>query len=288
MEPNIETTGGAIVGAPEVGGGAPLESTQATPTVRDFTDDDLVRIPGQEQPVKYGELYKRLQADHTKKSQEVSKLQKALEKQQKEWDTTRAQQESYLKNLAASLLNKKETPTEDPFRALESLSFLDGRTAAQLARTIQTQGIQPIIGAIQERDQIIRTMYQNMLQLQNVVQELNSRRADQDFDGKISKYIKDLDLPEEVADLVKEVYLAYEGDDLDDVFPDIMRSRWEQITAAVNAANKKRAEAARKKPFVPGKGGDGRPGGRVGLTGKESAAQAADILWEQLQGGENT
>jgi hypothetical protein len=268
-------------------GGAPLDT--AKPTVTDLTDDHMVRIPGQPNPVKYGEVYKRLQADHTRKTQEAAKLRAELEKQRTEWQTQREREEQNLKAIAAELLQRQkggnQQPGNDLLSKLEGLRYLDGPTAAQLYREIQENGIGQVVTAINERDQIIQGMYKQLVGLQRTVQSLQGNYNSQATEGKIKKFVSDLGLPSAAEELAKELYAAYEGDDLDQEFPDILRNRWESIIAAIRAEDKQRVESSRKKPFgVPGKGGAGVAGKAQGLTGKESAKEIADFLFPMVSG----
>ena len=269
---------------PEKGTGAPAVSV----TPAELTDDTLVRIPGQDQPVKYGELYKRLQADHTRKTTEAAKLRAALDKERADWGTQRQSEESNLKQLAAQLLQRQSRSTEpNPLDSIRELPYVDGKTAAGIVQLFQEQGIAPIVGAIQERDKVIQYLHQQVLSLAQAVNAIRGQGAEQAFDVKINGWLKDLDLPAEAADLAKEIYVAYEGDDLDQEFPDILKKRWESVVNAIRKLDKTRVDMAKKARFeVPGKGGAGVAGKLKGLRGDESAKETSDYLWEMMQGGE--
>lgn len=280
------------VGTVESGSVAPDTSaspvtTPTTPTARDFSDDDLVRVPGQKDPVRYGDLYKRLQSDYTRKTQAAAKREAELAKRE---EATKSQ-ESYLKNLAATLLAKQNagvsSQKEDNLLAkLEQLQYLDGKTAAQMLREIQSKGFGPIVQAIQDRDTIIQQLHQRALQHEQLIRSLMGRHADTEFDGKIKRWLNEGGYPPEAIDLAKEIYTAYEGDDLDEEFPGIFQKRWNQIQTILRNQDKAKVEAAKKRPFqFPTKGGNGTASKPIGLKGNESPSEVADQLWEALSGG---
>ncbi len=268
------------------GAGSTPDSTQAPP-VTDFTDDHLVRIPGQKDPVKYGELYKRLQADHTRKTQEAAQLKAQYDRERQDWEGRRRQEEDQLKSVATELLrmrNGNQNGGNDFISKLSQMQYVDGATAAQMFQGIQQEMFAPLQSALAERDQIITGMYKQMLGMNKTIQSMNGRFGSQDFEGKITRWVSELGLPQEATDLAKELYLAYEGDDLDQEFPTILQNRWNSLQALFRGEQQKRVTAARQAPFgIPGKGGTGAAGKPAGLTGRESARDTADALWEQMQ-----
>ena len=129
-------------------------------------------------------------------------------------------------------------------------------------------------------------LYGQLKQMRDLVQGLQTNHVNTSFDSKISKWVADTGLPVEATDFAKELYLAYEGDDLDSEFPTILKNRWEQVVGLARAAEQKRIESARKLPFVPGRGGQGVPSKPLtDKLAKASPAQVADELWDAMQGG---
>lgn len=268
------------------GGGSP--QLEQTPEAIDLSDDSFVRIPGQQKPVKYGDHVKSLQSDYTRKTQEAAARQQALEAREKAWTSERQQQENYLKNLTAQLLekaNKGGGNQADPYEAIAKLPYLDGQTAANLLRAIQEKGFGTVTTAIRERDEVIKGLYNELHAMKNQFQTFQGSNATQQFESKISKWVSDGGYPPEAVDLAKEVYLAYEGDDLDNEFPQIFKARWEQLQSVFSGIQRKRVDDARRPKFpFAGKGGQGTAGkGIQPLKGNESAKQASDILWDLMQ-----
>ena len=257
-----------------------------SPTPFDLNDDSLVRIKGQAEPVKYGDLSKRLQADYTRKTQQAQKLAQQAAQDRKELAQERARLEGLATQLASRDNNNQQV---DPFmEELGKAEFIDGKTAVKLVQAMQQGGFAPIAAAIQERDKVITALYQHVVQLSNQMKEMGGRFGNQDFDGKINGWLKAGGYPPEAADLAKEIYLAYEGDDLDNEFPQIFETRWNQILSILDNQRKAKVEAARLTPKLPGRGGNGSASKPIGLKGNETAKEAADLLWEAMQGSEAT
>jgi hypothetical protein len=116
---------------------------------------------------------------------------------------------------------------------------------------------------------------------------MQSKTGTQDLDSKIAKYVTDLGYPTDANRYAKEIYAAYEGDDLETEFPEMLRERMDGLSNMFRNVDRQRIDAARR-PSVPGKGGSGTTGKTIGLKGTESAKETADMLWEAMQTHENT
>jgi hypothetical protein len=257
----------------------------------DISDDTMVRVPGQDDPVKYGDLYKRLQADHTKKTTAAARARDQLAVERQDLHSNHRQKEQQLQQLTTQLLamrNQGQNAGPDYLSELEGREIMDGRTVAQLMRAIQDQGFGSVAKAMEARDGVISQLGAQLTKVNEVVRRLASERSDTSFDRKISGWLKDLNLDDNFTDLAKEVYLAYEGDDLDDEFPEILRSRIDQVRGLFRSADKRRVDEARSAKFkFPGKGGQGSAAQAGGLKGSETSAQVADRLWEAMQGDDS-
>ena len=263
------------------GGNTPAGGLNA-PNVIDLAEDSMVRLPGQKDPVKYGDYYRNFQSQFTKKSQEAAAAAKrsaALEAQHAE-ATRRLQAYEQAQGR-----QQQPNPTADLTAKLKSLSYLSGEDAAGVVNHLMQQ-FSTQEQALEKRDLAIGLLYKRLQEMGTQFQGIQSRHTQSDFDSKITKYVSDLGLPVESAELAKEIYLAYEGDDLDTEFPNILRNRWEQIQNIVKKQNQSRIEAARNKPFVPGKGGSASPSNRLQNMAKMSAKQIADELWPGAVNGE--
>ena len=271
-------------GVSDVGG-----TGNGAPQVFDLSDDSLVRIKGQGTPIKFGDLSKRQQADYTRKTQQAEQLRRQVTSQQQEVARERARLEGMAAQLVARQNQNQGGGQQDPFMAeLANAEFIDGKTAVKLIESIRQGGLAPIAAAIQERDKVITQLYQHVVRLTNQVGQMGNRFGSQDFDGKINKWLSDGGYPAEAADLAKEIYLAYEDDDLDTEFPQIFEARWNQIQNILDKQRQAKVEAARRQPMLPGRGGAGSPSKPIGLKGNESAKTLADNLWEAMQVGDQT
>jgi hypothetical protein len=249
-------------------------------------------VPGFNDPVRAGDLYKRMQGDYTRKTQAAEKLKTQYETEHKTRQGEIATERQRLEQIASSLLSRQQSsaqPTADQqfLDGLKSAEYIDGPTMSKFAQTMQDKGFTPIVKAFQERDQILQSMAQQLITLNQHVQQMQSKTGTQDLDSKIAKYVTDLGYPTDANRYAKEIYAAYEGDDLETEFPEMLRERMDGLSNMFRNVDRQRIDAARR-PSVPGKGGSGTTGKTIGLKGTESAKETADMLWEAMQTHENT
>ena len=136
--------------------------------------------------------------------------------------------------------------------------------------------VQSIGEQIKQRDVVLLAALKQMQSLQQTVQGLSQHSTGQAFDGKITRWLQAGGYPPEAADLAKEIYLAYEGDDLDTEFPQIFDTRWQQIEKLVEARRQAKVTANRKAPFLPGKGGAAHPSRPLDLKTNVSSHEMAE------------
>lgn len=253
-------------------------ATTTTPTPIDLGDDTLVKLPGSDKPVKWGEHYRGFQSQFTKTSQEKAKLEKAY----KEAQDRLQQREQEFERLKA-LVAGTQAPQEDPYSELKSRQYLDGESAYKLAQMLRGE-VGNFGQALSKRDQVLVAMLKQMQQMQQAVETWRAKSSSEEFGSKIKRFLSEHDIEPEFEDLAKEVYLAYEGDDLDQEFPTIFKNRVQQIKAAMANIEKRKREATRQLPFTPAKGGNGVAGKPLSLAGK-SSKEVADLLWDQMSGG---
>jgi len=264
-------TGNASSGASDVG---------STPI--SLSDDSLVTFKGVDKPVKFGEHYRGLQSQLTKTAQERSRLQQELERVKSE--QARYQQASQQRQQGMGTQQARQASIAEQLR---SLPYLNGNEAARVVESIESQ-IGDMRSGSQQQIQALAVLAYQLKQMQDQQRELVQQRRMTDFQGKLGKWREELNLPEAegIQDWLHETYVAYEGDDLDERFPDIAKKRWEQLAAAVRASDKRRAEELRKQRFVPGKGGEARPSkGLDERLDRASPKEAADILFENFVAG---
>lgn len=239
-------------------------STPAEPSVFDANDDSLIRVKGSDKPVKFGDHVRGFQSQFTKASQEAARYKKELTEE-------RARREG----LERSRANAPAQPNNQPdvYASLEALPYLDGKQAAEVVRSIAAQ--------IGQRDQVLVATLKQIQQLKTIVNELHGNHTNQGFEAKIGKWLQDGGYDTGYSDLAKEIYLAYEGDDLDAEFPRIFASRVEQIEKLFDAKRQAKINGARKPAFVPGKGAVVGPSKPLEVKANASAREIADMFWNQ-------
>lgn len=288
MEPLYETpgdggggggtpTGGATSFGPSTPGGAPASNAPAAePQVYDLSDDNaLIKIKGSDKPVKFTEHVRGLQSQFTKASQKAAQLEKAnREYQAKLQDYEQRQQQAQRQSQGGN------DPSNDVYAQLEALPYMSGKDAANVVRAIA--------GQIQQRDTVLLGTLKQLKRMEGIVNKLSETHSNSSFDSKINRWLTDGGYSTDYADLAKEVYLAYEGENLDEEFPQIFASRVDQIRKAFESERTAKVNAARKMPFVPGRGGQGTPSKPLQLDPRASAKQIADDMWNRLNNESET
>jgi hypothetical protein len=250
--------------------------TPAEPQVIDIPDENaLIRVKGSDKPVKYGEHVRGFQSQFTKASQRAAALERELqaERQQRQRYEQERQQ--------AQRQTQQGGGQNDVYGQLEQLAYLSGPDAVGVLRHIES--------SISQRDRIILGMAQQMKAMQDRLGGLYETHTNNSFESKIGKILQDNGLdPQAYGDIAKEIYLAYEGDDLDAEFPRIFTDRINQLRRAFEAEKAAAVARNRQNRFVPGKGGVAGPSKPLQLKANASAAEIADQLWDSMQDGSGT
>jgi hypothetical protein len=263
-EPLMDAPDGASGGGPSAGqpaAPAAPAAHAAAPEPIELSDDALIKVRGSDKPVKFGEHVKGFQSQFTKASQEAARLRQALKERE---DRIRQFEEAQRKS-------QSQQGNEDVFAALRSLPYLKGEDAVQLVQEIGQE--------IRQRDMIMLAALRKIQELERVASGLHEVHSSGAFDAKINKWLTDGGYPLEAADLAKEIYLAYEGDDLDNEFPRIFEERWRQIEKVIEAQRQQKIRAARPQPFVPGRGGDVKPSRPLEIKPASSSRDVAEELF---------
>ena len=262
------------------GGNVNNPNLGTAPSVVELTEDSMVRLPGAKDPVRYGDHYRGFQSEFTKRAQEVSRLRQEHQKLQQ-------QLQDYQRRMQAGERPQQQAPNPSAELAqqLKSLTYLKGEDAAKVVEHITAQ-LGARDAALKQRDLALGLLYKKLQQVGQTVQQLNRVHNNSSFESKISKFVKDAGLPEKATNWAQELYVAYEGDDLDQEFPRILKERWEQLTGLHEEARKAKIEQARRLPFVPGKGGNGSASRPLENLAKASAKDIADAMWPGMVDGE--
>lgn len=249
--------------APETGStgiGNDTSAQSEAPTPLDLSDDSLIRLKGSDKPVKFADHVRGFQSQATKAAQRAA----ALERQLQERDAKLRALEQ------AQRQPQQQASNEDIYGALRSLPYLTGEDAVGVVESIGQQ--------IRQRDMVLLGALKQMQQMQQILGTLGDNYSSQTFESKIAGFIQQGGHDPGYTDFAKELYLAYEGDDLDYEFPQILANRIKQIEG-INEAKRRAATQARRQPFVPGKGGNVNPSKPLQIKPSATAKEVADELW---------
>jgi hypothetical protein len=242
------------------------------PSHLDLTSDSLVRIDGKGNPVKLSDYTKGFQSQATKAAQEAAQLRRELNR------LYQAQQDAERQRQMEAQRQQGGNQRPDLAAQLESLPYLEGKQAADVVRQIQQD--------IQYRDQILLAALKHIKEMQGTVRGLNETHVNQSFDGKLGGWIKDGGYPDtkSVRNFARSLYLSYEpGPELDQEFPDILRSAYYEWVADFDAQRQSKLAQQRQNRFVPGKGGNTGPRQPIQPKVDASAREMADMLFDNLQ-----
>ena len=259
------------LGAGGAGGGS---------SVIELSEDSMVKLPGAKDPVRYGDHYKSFQSEFTKRAQETAGLRKEVAaSKQREADYQRRLQQGQQGQ------QQRVSKLQELAGQLKSLTYLNGEQAASVVDHVMNE-IGGLSKELSRRDMALALMYKQMKQMGTTLDRLHSNHTNTEFDSKIAKFVKEGGLPEKATSWAKKLYLAYEGDDLDQEFPKILKTEWEEIGGVFKTSEREKVEAARRAPFVPGKGGNGSPSRPLGQDWvKKSAKDIADAVWPGMVDG---
>lgn len=277
VNPGNQTTSGVAGGS--AGGG--LNS----PAVVELTADSMVRLPGAKDPVKYGDYYRGFQSEFTKKATEAKRAAEQLAQYKTQLADYQRREAAF--NGGSQQATKPENPLATLAGQIKSLTYLSGEDASKVVDSI-TQQIGRYDAELAKRDQALVLMYKQQQQLAQALQGITQRNTAGDFDRKINGWVRDAGLPEEAKDFARALYLAHEGDDLDQEFPTILQNYWTKVTGSFSAQRARAAQEARNRPFTPTKGGSGSPSKPLEIPANASSKQIADMLFPFISAQSDT
>lgn len=251
-------------------------------SVIELSEDSMVRLPGAKDPVRYGDHNRGFQSEFTKKAQAAAQAQRQIQ----QLKAKLTEHERRQRQGQQAQRPDPKAQTRELAESIKSLSYLSGQDAAKVVEHL-TERFNSQETALQQRDIALGLMYKQLKQVSQLVSGLQGRHSATEFEGKIDRFVTSGGLPKEATEFAKELYLAYEGDDLDQEFPAILKRRWEQLSGIYKASEKARVDQARRQPFVPGKGGNGTPSKPLNQNfAKASAKEIAEAFWPGMVDGE--
>lgn len=266
------------------GGGSntPAGGALNTPQVYDLSQDSMVKLPGAKDPVKFGDYYRGFQSEFTKAKQAAAKAATELANQKAQLDDYRRREAAFNGRQAPA---QRENPLQTLAGQIKSLTYLSGEDASRVVESI-TQQIGQYDQALAKRDQAINLMYQQQQRMMQALNQVTQRNTVGDFETKITGWCKEVGLPDDARDFAKALYLAHEGDDLDQEFPTILKNYWTKLNGSFTASRQRQAQEARNRPFVPSKGGVGSPSRPLDIKPNASAKEIADMLFPLMDSNE--
>ena len=231
------------------------------------------------------------QAAYTKKTQ-------ALAEERKAWDSQRTQQAQQLQQYANQLKQQQQQYQQSQqqqqqsgqqqslVEQLQSMPYLDGKTAAQLVERIMGDGISPMQQQLQQSQQLIAQLHQQNQTLQNQFGQNQGKQAERELEAKFTELRTQHNLPDDeaVTEFMRDVYFSHEGDDLSEKYPDMLGQRLDGLRKAFRDMDRRAAVKAKESPF-PSRGGESSL--TSGKTGGYKDPQArADELWPMINPGQ--
>ena len=251
--------------APPSSGGQPnVGAAQSTsPSVFDLDDNTLIRVKGSDKPVKLSDYRQGFQSQFTKASQEAARLKKELQ--------ARDQRIQQIEQATRGGQQDPNTGGQAMLSEIENAPFIDGKTMAGVIRDFQ--------GGVKERDMVMLAALNKIKQIEGILNELHGVNLNGQHEQKLKGWLRDGGYPDEAFELADIIYRGYEGDNLDQEFPDIFKARWAQMQKVLQTQQTRERERARTLPWTPGRGGNTGPGKPQGLSGRETPKELADIFF---------
>lgn len=266
MDNTSTDQGGTSVSTGETSTATSTATNSGTP------QNQSTSVAGSQPTVNHEENAKRFQSQWTKTAQEASRLKAELAKERDlrtRYENERRQAESR---------NQGHNQPDELVTALEQLPYLSGKDAVNAVSAIRNE--------IRQRDQITLAVLKELKTMKDQLGGLNQTHAQSSFENKINRWIDEGGYPKEAAKLAQALYVAHEGDDLDQEFPRIFKEYWDETQRVFESQRNAKLNAARKVPFVPGKGGQTGPSKPLQFKGNESAKEITEALWKSWEGTE--
>lgn len=299
LETPTDPTGGAAdtgESSSAPGSKQPLASepkSAGTPAKPSTYDPEMLLegVPGEKAPIKAKDLYNRLRAGVTKTEQQFKKEREAFEAERQKYQAETRAERQRLEQIAATLMSQQQgREAPDEFLAeLSGKQYLDGMTGAKLVQYLRKQTATEraqLVEHINKQNQVIVAIVGKLKELGGHVTEFHSTAEQTRQQKQIDAALKAAGLDDDARDLASELLAAYEGDDLEVEFPNLLKGRWNQIEAAIRNRDKAKVARLKQPSAFAARGGDGAAARGAKFTGKESAREMADKLWSEMEGTE--
>ena len=232
---------------------------------------------------------------HVEKSEFTRLRQRDAQERQHAEQASRQREEQLVERerqilQAATILQQRLAqgqPTQDPYSKLRELSYVPGETLAEQLESLRRNDIGGLQNELKRRDQAIQLLHKQLQATQQAIQTMQGRSVESDFSSRLDSVRGQLGLPQEewATEFLKDIYLSHQGDDLNDQFPNMARSRFDALRKALREIDKAEAAKARALPTLPG-GGSGTPSQRL-KEGYKTPDQLAEAFYSDSKGGDS-
>jgi len=276
-----------------------IEAPEALePEVLSLAEDALIQLEGMDEPVRFGDF----QADHIPKSEftklrqaDKAELQKQVAAVQQQYAQQAQQYQQQLQQYMYQQQQRQQPQGDDPVSQLWSEVADAGGypTVQHMRRFYELANQQAFMPLAQQNQQILQALqlfYQDYVNTKSQLASIRETNAGTTVENMVAAVMREMEVPDRVVPEVKEalldLYHSYEGDDLNDSFPELAKTRIQQMrkwARALDKAEKKRASGA------PSGGGSPVPTGKRKVPQTDEDMQAMiDASWDRIQGGSET
>jgi hypothetical protein len=283
-------------GAEDFGGGGEAEgggSEEGGPDPVDFssfTDDTMVRVAGQDDPVSWKDYNasKVDLSDYTKGREEFAT-------ERKQFDTERTRQEQFLREQWTQLQGLQQNMQAQPQQQqnaqpnrfeqvmgrLAQKGWADGKDlqeAFDAAHEGVNSMMDPMQQRIKENSDVMRLMWQHFQKMQQQVGTLGQTHTQNSMEDLFKPLLEEN--PWISESWLKDMYLSHEGNDLYEAFPGMARKRIAELSEGYQGHLKtKHAEAKNK--GIPSQGGRTAPS--LDIKKRSTPQDYARDVFKQLQ-----
>lgn len=253
----------------DTGGGANGDGGgTAAPAPITLTESSAFIPPGGKEPL----TWDKFQSGYVAK-EELTRMRQRDANERQAWQQAEQQR---IRQQLEQQYQRPQQVQPDPYAQVEQAQWIDGKTFAAAMRQQEQQTGQLV--------QALQILHQQNQQLRQSVTGISGKWGQSELQTQFSTVKSKLQLPEDpiIDELMQDVYHSHTGWETDpQAFESMVAQRWKGIQAALRAADKARADAARaqQRPFpIGGTGGVAR-GSKPLVKGGESPEELAKRLW---------
>jgi len=268
---------GAVDSGAGDGGSASADSGASSGPIT-LTESTAFIPPGGKDPL----TWDKFQSSYVPKDELTRMRQRdAAERQQWQQQQEQRLRQQYEQQYQQQFQRQQQgTQAQDFLSQLESAPYVDGKTMATFAREMAQ-----VLSQTQAANQALTQQMQAMRQQ---VQGVSSWRQQNDLQQTFATVKTKLGLPDNpaVEEILQDVYHSHTGWETDPgAFERMVGDRWNALVAAIRAADRQKADAARAqtRPFVGQANGGSLKPGKALMRGNETPEAIADRLWPGMQ-----